>query len=73
MRKCLSTEAGQVHAGQLQVVIDVPLPTEKSYHFVMPNGKLNQPAANEFYCWIVEQTVYAKNDSEIVDGLSHNS
>ncbi|MET3663304.1 LysR family transcriptional regulator [Aquamicrobium ahrensii] len=45
----------ELKAGQLQVVIDVPLPTENGYHFVMPNGKLDHPVANELHRWIVGQ------------------
>jgi LysR family glycine cleavage system transcriptional activator len=47
----------ELDAGHLRVVIDVPLPTENSYHFVMPNGKLDHPAANQLYSWIVAQVV----------------
>lgn len=52
----------ELEAGQLQVVIDVPLPTENGYHFVMPNGKLDHPAANELYRWIVGQVGDIKHD-----------
>ncbi len=45
----------ELKAGQLQMVLDVPLPTENGYHFVMPNGKLDHPVANELYRWIVGQ------------------
>ncbi len=49
----------ELEAGQLRVVIDVPLPTENGYHFIMPNGKLDHPAANQLYRWIVEQAAGA--------------
>ena len=45
----------ELEAAQLQVAIDVPLPTENGYHFVMPNGKLDHPVANALYRWIVAQ------------------
>lgn len=54
----------ELKAGQLQMVIDVPLPTENGYHFVMPNGKLDHPGANELYRWIVEQVDDIKHDFE---------
>lgn len=54
----------ELKAGQLKVMIDVPLPTENSYHFVMPNGKLDHPAANELYGWIVGQILNAGKDSD---------
>lgn len=45
----------ELAAAHLQVAIDLPLPTENGYHFVMPNGKLDHPVANELYRWMVEQ------------------
>ncbi|PLP55572.1 LysR family transcriptional regulator [Mesorhizobium loti] len=45
----------ELNAAQLQVAIDLPLPTENGYHFVMPNGKLDHPVANQLYHWIVAQ------------------
>ncbi|MEW9805555.1 LysR substrate-binding domain-containing protein [Mesorhizobium marinum] len=45
----------ELQGGQLRVVVDRPLPTENGYHFVMPNGKLDQPAANALYRWIVSE------------------
>ncbi|TKT75863.1 LysR family transcriptional regulator [Aquamicrobium sp. LC103] len=39
----------------LQVVIDRSLPTENSYYFVVPDGRLENPLANELYEWIIGQ------------------
>ncbi|MGI6853954.1 LysR family transcriptional regulator [Mesorhizobium sp. 1B3] len=45
----------ELQAGQLKVVADIPLATENGYHFVIPNGKLDHPAANNLYRWIAER------------------
>ena len=45
----------ELAAARLRVVVDLPLPTENGYHFVMPNSKLDHPVANELYHWIVSQ------------------
>lgn len=42
----------ELDEGQLQVVFDLPMTTENSYYFVMPEGKLEHPLANRFYDWI---------------------
>jgi len=53
----------ELDAGYLKVVVDVPLPTENGYHFVMPNGKLDHAAANGLYNWIVGQVDGSNNRS----------
>jgi LysR family glycine cleavage system transcriptional activator len=45
----------ELQEGQLRVVVDLPLPTENSYYFVMPSGKLEHPVANRLYAWIIDQ------------------
>lgn len=42
-------------SGQLAVVFDVPLATDKSYHIALPEGRQDNVLAQAFQTWLLEQ------------------
>jgi len=42
-------------SGQLAVVLDVPLATDKSYHIALPEGRQDNVLAQAFQTWLLEQ------------------
>lgn len=45
----------ELDAGILQVVVDIPLPTENSYYLVVPDRELENPLVNRLHEWMVAQ------------------
>lgn len=45
----------ELRDGKLEVVVDLPLQTENSYYFVVPERKAAGPLANQLFDWILGQ------------------